>query len=93
MYREHAARLLKSMGDTLAERLISIAKNNAVNANTRNHSVLIHGFVTAAPADENSLKYIFLQLEKILIDDNPKFNDNFEIAKSLNFKEEKYNKI
>ena len=66
--RHLAARLLKSLGDPLGAELLEFdRKHGGIDAQNRNHSILIHGFEAEAKSDsESSLDNLYDALEELL---------------------------
>lgn len=64
--REQVARLLKRLGDPLAEELLSTASQGALRVTSRNHSILIHGYEPATGGREQELRELYAQLGEIL---------------------------
>lgn len=68
--REQGARLLRRVGDQFGERLLRAGDKGLVRADTRNKSILVHGF-SAAPVDREQLAKTYRDLELLLLDDDP----------------------
>ena len=83
--KEQVARLLKALGDDLAQHLLRFDdQHDEVKSRQRNVSVLIHGF-TATDSDETSLRNVLEDLEKLLCEDDRKAADRLKVSRSLNF--------
>jgi len=84
--RELAARLLKQMGDPFGKRLLQLGESGQIKANSRNMSVLIHGYdITGFEAPEILAKH-YQALEKLLEEDDPgKAGDRLTVARVMNF--------
>jgi hypothetical protein len=72
--REQVARLLKHLGDPLAEDLLKLADQSEgkVKLSRRNYSVWIHGFEAIAGSDPEPIRKLLEELEKLLIKDDGK---------------------
>lgn len=82
--REHSARLLRLMNDQIAERLLDLGGRGPVRADSRNKSILIHGF-SAAFTDRAGMERMYRELEKLLRDDDPEGAPRrLELARWLN---------
>ncbi len=82
------ARLLKYLGDSLAKRLLDFDNEGAAKANSRNHSILIHGFTASAPSEKDleDLRKLLQRLECLLVDDDPEARQRLTAARWLNFR-------
>jgi len=68
--RELVARLLKQLGDELAETLLNFDKQPGLpRISDRNYSVLIHGFQAVGPVDDAPLRALYRELEALLVKD------------------------
>ena len=67
--RFQVSQILKECGDPLAGRLLNFENKVLLKPSRRNRSVLIHGFVVAAPGDPGELHGLFDELEKLARDD------------------------
>lgn len=68
--RELVARLLKQLGDDLAETLLNFDKQPGLpRISDRNYSVLIHGFQAVGTDDDRSLRALYRELEALLVRD------------------------
>ena len=84
--RELAAQLLKTLGDPLAQRLLEFdSQQGNVHPKKRNLSVLIHGFTATAPPEKAPMRDVLRDLEKLLIEDDPKATKRLIVARSLSF--------
>lgn len=91
--RELAARLLKELGEPLGKRLLDFdTKHGGLDAATRNHSILIHGFEAAAPSDESSLEEqrdslakLYDALEALLREADPHAGEMIETLRGQRF--------
>lgn len=79
--REQVARLLKFLGDHLAEQLISLGTRLGV----RNTSILIHGFEVKA-VNREELERLYAELEKILIQDDDEAKSRLARARLIDFR-------
>ena len=82
--REQTARLLKHLGDPIAEGLLKFDKKHAVETKRRNISVLVHGFEAKAPSAPE-LKRTLAGLEALLWEDDPTVDDRLVQARRLDF--------
>jgi CRISPR-associated protein (TIGR02710 family) len=83
--REHAARFLKFLGDSLAPKLLKLGSSGPLRASLRNYSLLIHGFEAAAANDPAPLRMLYDELERLLILDSPAAKTQLTTARTLNF--------
>ncbi len=69
--REQVARLLKHLGDPLAEELLRLGNRSEgeVKLSRRNYSIWIHGFEAIAGSDPGPIRVLFSELEKLLVED------------------------
>jgi CRISPR-associated protein (TIGR02710 family) len=67
--REQVARLLKILGDPMAQDLIDLGQAGAVKPSARNLSVLIHGFQASPVDDVQALRDLYARLESLLKSD------------------------
>ncbi len=83
--RDLVARLLKQMGDGLAERLLRFDEQFPVlKATARNTSVLIHGFEATGPTEAQPLNDLYRGLERLLIEDGGQpARNGLSVARSL----------
>ena len=82
--RELTARLLKHLGDPLAERLLKFGLQGKFRTSSRNRSVLIHGFKATA-LDEDALRKVLADLEELLNEDDEKAGERLKVGRSLLF--------
>ena len=82
--RELTARLLKHLGDPLAERLLKFDRQSKFQTSSRNRSVLIHGFKATA-LDEDALRKVLADLEELLNKDDEKAGERLKVGRSLLF--------
>lgn len=70
--REQVARLLRHLGEPIADDLIKLGKyeEGQVKLSRRNYSVWIHGFEAIAGSDPEPVRNLLKQLEKLLIQDD-----------------------
>ena len=66
--RFQVARILKECGDPLAGRLLNFENKMLLKPSHRNKSVLIPGFLVAAPGDHDELHRLFGELGRIARD-------------------------
>lgn len=64
--RELVARLLKRLGDPLAEDLLQIGRKGILKPQARNYSVLIHGFRAASPGNKEFLEELYDNIASLL---------------------------
>lgn len=85
--RFQVAGILKECGDPLAGRLLNFENKVLLKPSLRNRSVLIHGFVVAAPGDPEELHGLFDELERLARDDGGviMFDDWLAIARTPAF--------
>lgn len=85
--RELVARLLKVLGDPLAERLLNFDKKSGLpRISDRNISVLIHGFQAVGPDQDRPLRDLYVALEELLREDGgPSASHSLAVARSLAF--------
>jgi hypothetical protein len=85
--RELVARLLKALGDPLAQTLLNFDKQpDLPRISDRNFSVLIHGFQAVGPDDKQPMRALYRELEKLLIDDAGDLaREHLHVARSLDF--------
>ncbi|MCY2990759.1 MAG: TIGR02710 family CRISPR-associated CARF protein [Planctomycetota bacterium] len=81
--REHVARLLKRLGDTLAQRLLDLGNEGVVKAKARNNSALIHGFEAVSGSDPTPLRELYQKLGQLLVDDDPAARERLRLARFL----------
>ena len=67
--REQVARLLRILGDSLADRLIAIGNDGLTTASARNHSILIHGYEAVGVADGVALRELYGKLQAVVVED------------------------
>jgi CRISPR-associated protein (TIGR02710 family) len=82
--RDDVVRLLEHLNDPLWRRLANLANAGAITAESRNHSVLIHGFTALGLPDEQPLHILFSQLADLLQADHPGAAERLAIARSVN---------
>lgn len=85
--RELVARLLKVLGDPLAETLLDFDKQpNLPRISGRNKSVLIHGFEAVGPDEDVPLRALYRKLEQLLLNNaGDAARQGIEVARSLDF--------
>ena len=84
--RLQVARLLKELGDPFGQKLSNFDKEyQELQVRHRNDSVLVHGFTATAPPTKESLCDVLCDLEKLLIEDDPKATERLSVARSLSF--------
>lgn len=85
--RELVARLLKELGDPLAETLFNFDKQpNLPRISDRNVSVLIHGFKAVGPEKDVPLCALYRELEQLVLDGaGGAAHQHLGIARSLDF--------
>src|SRR5581483_5349458 len=69
--REQSARLLKHLGDPIADDLMQLGnyEEGQVKLSRRNYSVWIHGFEAIAGSDPDPIHNLLKELEKLLVKD------------------------
>jgi xanthine/CO dehydrogenase XdhC/CoxF family maturation factor len=83
--RELVARLLREIGDRLAERLLKAGEMER-KLTDRNHSVLIHGFEAVGLDDDAPLRVLYAALEQLLLcDAGDSARQHLDVARSLDF--------
>lgn len=84
--REHVARLLKDFSDPLAQQLLDLGKEGAVEASRRNNSVLIHGFEATSGSDPAPLRELYGKLVNLLdADGGDPTADRLRLARTPDF--------
>ncbi len=81
--REQVARLLKRLGDPLAQKLLKGGASGAFGIASRNHSVLIHGYEAVGPSDQKLLDALYHELLEIAGRDRADLDEDLRIARSL----------
>jgi hypothetical protein len=82
--RRQVARLLNVLNDPLADELIALGETGSVRADSRNDSILVHGFRATSVADDAELRALYASLEALLIEDGgPAATDRLALARSL----------
>ena len=80
------ARLLKELGDELADRLLAFDdRHSESQTRRRNDSILTHGFTAMAPPEAVPLRKVIADLERLLEEDDPKAGERLTVARSLDF--------
>ena len=84
--REQVARLLKVMGDPLAQRLLDLGTSGIVRPSARTLSVLIHGFRAAPVDDPRPLDGLYRTLKELIVQDTGSEADVYlKNAQALDF--------
>ncbi len=79
--RVQVTHLLDFLGDDFGRMLRKAADVGTVKANSRNHSILIHGFDSIAGSDYKALKSLYDSLLNVMKKDQPKLEDKLACAR------------
>ena len=86
--REHAARFLKFLGDSRGKRLLRLAGDRDLAIRKRNRRILMHGYKAEASSSEDTLKNMYKELEKLVVDGSKEAPRQLETARKPEFWQE-----